>query len=171
MKHLLIGLLTLLHLGCAQTYMVTSGGATSYADVSERGTEQEAIVKLRSGKQHAARNLRVFVDSTSWIDPKTGTNVQRTTANLVRVEFVQYGHGALLGLLMGGGVGGAAGYVLGNPGGSQTAACTLSDPCMFDDMSGPFAFIGAGVGALVEGKMGVRHTYEFTGDPIEPRRE
>ncbi len=174
MKNSLIVLIAILHLGCAQTYMVTSDGTTSYADVNERATEHDAIVTLRSGEQHVARNLRVLGDSTSWINPETGTNVQRITADLVRVQFIQNGQGALLGLAMGGGVGAAVGFMLGNPGGSQTSTCTLSDLCLLDDMSGPFALIGAGFGALVGaavgGKVGVSHTYEFHGEPIQNSR-
>ncbi|MFT7553435.1 MAG: hypothetical protein ACI9BV_003769 [Rhodothermales bacterium] len=93
--------------------------------INQLAQKKTATVVLRSGLLLTAEGLRVSVDSTYWIDPKSKTLQSVPTALVTDVRFRSAGVGSSRGALLGGLAGAAFGVVVGY--GLNSLGCTEED--------------------------------------------
>ena len=86
-------LMLVLVTGCTSTRTLTPD-ADGLARVNRTCEARPARLMLASGQYVHARALRLDADSTTWVDPTTGTLQRAATADVVYVERIRRGRGA-----------------------------------------------------------------------------
>lgn len=111
MKHIIITLFIccFLLVGCVSTNYVTS--PHQYAEINEQGLDYRANITVKSDLKimdFEGDSVKVDRDSVHWLDPTRTTLMSAATSTIQRIQFTNYGIGALEGL----GIGAASGIPL-----------------------------------------------------------
>ncbi len=98
--------------GCSSSYAVRS---TTYGEMNELFKGRYVTVELKDGKEIPSKEVRVYDDSVSWLDKRTGDESRASMEQLNKIVIVEKGHalGALEGLGLGAVGGGGLGLLLG----------------------------------------------------------
>lgn len=118
-------LLAGLVMGCTHTQTVAPQDA-QWREVNRRAEEKRATVIFVNDRTTAAKDLQLRPDSTSWLDPNTGTVQGAATSEVASISFKYRARGALEGLGVGLLFGAAGGAVLGSGGAEGEGWVSLS---------------------------------------------
>lgn len=83
--------------GCFQTRSLTPGSARLRADINGRASEQTVFVMLSWGEVVRAQSFHLAPDVATWLDLEDGTLRSVPASDVVRVQFLNRGRGALEG--------------------------------------------------------------------------
>lgn len=148
----LILLLVLLS-GCAYTYPLDTSGPEERRSLSERAARQRTLIAVQGETPVPVTALQIGADSTTWIDPATGTPRSVGTADLVLVRFPSSERSPLQTFLTGlvggavvGGVIGAIAYADSGP--SILVSSQTESALLFGMLFGSIGGTGGGLVAL-----------------------
>ncbi len=159
----MIGVLAVLLVGCTHTRILNVSAADARAAINERASRGDAIITLDTGERvTTSRSLHVAPDVVTWIDPASDEIRSVSPSELVSVQFLSRGRGALEGL--------GFGFLVGTVVGAALGAAVTSDDCFTESDPCPiggavvgivlFGVPSAGVGALVGVARGARYVYK-----------
>jgi len=180
--------LVLVLTGCTHTRSTGFIGEGSYAEINRLGARKEATVTLAVERYIIGRqsmvtgqrdikvsHLQMALDSTSWLEPRTGRFETVATARIRAVRIVarkNHGRGALIGLgeglLMGAAFGALLGFASGD--GPPCQSCTW---CC-GRLSAAFGAVvlgavGGSLGALIGLLVGSEEIYRFSAPALPPQ--
>ena len=166
----------LLATGCTHQRVVAPADVDSVVDLNQRAGQHNVTVTLANGAVYDGRALQMAADSTSWLVDDTQEVKRVATSDVVKVEVLDRGRGALRGAAKGGLAGGLLGAT------TLLLVSSCSD-CLFEDAGvGDALALGAvyglymGFGGLVVGAiLGSKDVYMIeaameTGHAVEDWR-
>ena len=192
--------LVLVLAGCTHTRNAGFIGGGSYAEINRLGAGKEATVTLAvepymkvggggsmvtDQRDIQVSNLQMALDSTSWLNPRTGRFETVATARIreIRIVKTNHGRGALAGLggglLIGAAVGAGYGYALGDTTRDNSGIPTSCErprrehdvgiPCTAGEKAAALAIIVGGLsgalGLIVGAAAGSEEIYRFKATP------
>jgi len=184
--------LVLVLTGCTHTRSTGFNGEGSYAEINRLGSRKEATVTLAVEQYIVGRqsmvtgqrdikvsHLQMALDSTSWLEPRTGRFETVATARIRAVRIVarkNHGRGALIGLGEGLLMGAAFGALLGFAGGDDPPCQSGTGFCWRFTAGETAAFgavvlgaVGGSLGALIGLLVGSEEIYRFSAPALPPQ--
>jgi hypothetical protein len=164
-KTYLFFLLALVAWNCSTLTIVTPTGrekSLSYADLNAKLPGDDARIHFIDGQRAEGAGIRLDVDSTSWVDTKTGGIVKVSTLTIEKIETKNGLAGGLLGLGTGLAAGGLIGLIVGEGAGQRQGDVGIGLEVVAFTVGG--ALLGGGVGTIVGASIGTSHNYEIAND-------
>lgn len=95
-------LISFLLIGCSHTYMLDKDSPNEFFElVNKKIKKKKGVIRTADGEQYNVKEMKVFVDSTSWADLNAHSSEARANTELDRIVIKNHVQGAIVGLELG----------------------------------------------------------------------